>query len=65
MPNCPVPGSNHGNIPDGQTLVGTLVNVVNHLAEKDTAYLEGRCYQLLADLGVEVSAPTTDTDVGV
>jgi hypothetical protein len=58
MPQCPVPGSPHGEIPAGDSSIATLVNVINHLKDQDTEYLEGRCYQLLADLGVDVSLPS-------
>lgn len=50
---CPAPGSGHEPIPDGDSAVATLVNVINHLAENDRVYLEARCHQLLVDLGVE------------
>lgn len=61
---CPVPGSNHEPIPDGETPIGTLVNIILHLAEEDSVYLEGRCYQLLADLGVEKPGQTTSDTSG-
>lgn len=58
---CPAPGSGHDPIAEADTPVGTLLNVVKHLAEKDSVYLEARCYQLLADLGIErPSAESSD-----
>lgn len=63
MPPCPVPGSSHAPIPSGQSQVQTLLNVINHLKDEDLDYLEGRCHQLLADLGVDVSLPTQEQDL--
>lgn len=57
MPPCPVPGSGHAPIPEGNGRVDTLLNVIYHLRDQDLEYLEARCHQLLADLGVDVSLP--------
>lgn len=58
MPNCPVPGSGHAPIPDGESQVETLLNVIHHLKDEDSEYLEARCQEVLTVLGVDVTLPT-------
>lgn len=60
MPDCPVPGTSHDPIPEGGSDVETLENVINHLRYQDREYLEARCKQVLAALGVDVTLPTQD-----
>lgn len=59
---CPVPQSNHPDIPEGTDQVGTLQNLLKHLEEQDRPFLEQKCKDLIGVL----TAPSVpqDADTG-